>query len=566
MTQDKTIQSAVDKAGDKHAAGSHDMTDIYSAVLQLQKQDHDPARLKADIKTMSDKLHAKGILTGLELTGVDSDNHLLATQGGKQVSVTAANDTDIFQPTGQKTSWLQGLENVGSEIAKGAWNELTEHPLHLVESAAVGFAVGTAAALVAPEVAIGIGLAGAAYAGYELAAHIPGWVHDAKVEDDPGQYSQKELARAAQDLQGLGAGALDVTAGVAGGIAGGYTGSAIKAAFRAPAPAEAPVLDEVSDTTTGGTADAEDPPGTAHHAHVNQGTIAGSSGNIPDASHAHAVSGLPMDHSHAIVAALPSPDSGDDGTLLPIPQGDLTPSTPVGADDVPIAKAPPSASEPPPSSDAPAAPASARLEGPTTSDQPPAKADPTVDAAKSLTPEEAELQASIRQNQQIFNNAANDDAIVTAQKQSYNVMFKKVTEPGFVQTLENRAGEPVKPGQWLAIRLDADGQPVMEDGIVNQWPVVDKTILKSYQATPEDLQQLEFVAGTKTGGAPVRMVQLKGPITIKTPWGSMSGKAGDWLANYDFNSFNGTPGSDYAIVTGTSWSQTYEPVQPGISG
>ncbi|HEY9760628.1 MAG TPA: hypothetical protein V6C97_36040 [Oculatellaceae cyanobacterium] len=565
MTQDTTIQSAVDKAGDKHAAGSHDMTDVYSAVLQLQKQDHDPARLKADIKTMSDKLHAKGILTGLELTGADSDNHLLATQGGKQVNVTAANDTDIFQPTGQKTSWLQGLENVGSDIAKGAWNELTEHPLHLVESAAVGFAVGTAAALVAPEVAIGIGLAGAAYAGYELAVHIPGWVHDVKVENDPGKYSQKELAGAAQGLQGFGAGALDVTAGVAGGIAGGYTGSAIKAAFRAPAPVDAPVPDEVSDTTNGGIPDADDPKGTAHHAHANQGTIAGSSGNIPDASHAHAASGLPLDHSHAIAASLPSPDTGDDGTLLSVPQGDLTPAAPAGADDVPVAKVPPSESEAAPISDSPTTPAAAKPEGPMSSDQPPAKADPTVDAAKSLTSEEAELQASITQNQQIFNSAANDDAIVAAQKQSYNVMFKKVTEPGFVQTLENRAGEPVKPGQWLAIRLDANGQPVMEDGIVNQWPVVDKTILKSYQATSADLQQLEFVAGTKTGGAPVHMVQLKSPITIKTPWGSMSGKAGDWLANYDFNSATGTPGSDYAIVTGTSWNQTYEPVQPGLS-
>jgi hypothetical protein len=577
MHDNNSIQQAVDKASSNHSAGGHDLTEVYKEVQNLQRQDHsNSTRLQSDMKALNDGLHAKGLLTGLELTGADSSNHLLVTENGKQMSVVASNDTDVYQATAQKTSWLQGIENIGSDLAKGAWDEVTEHPLHLLESAAIGFGIGAVAAATTPLIAFGIGTLGAGYAAYKLAVNMPQWVHDAKVDLAPSLYSQSERTAAHQGMQGVGAGAADIAAGVAGGIAGGYAGSALKAALKAPAPIEPPAAtDNADDTAAGGAQD--EPKGTVHHAHANQGTIISNSSNVQDAAHSHAAGGIQIDHTHLITGALPSPDGGDDGAVLPEPTGDAPVTTGKAPDvpaDSPVVKsgdsvAPPTTpestvSQPPKPVDPPAP----KPEDPIT----PAGADPSAavgqpaadDAPKALTPEELELQASIARNQGLFKAAGDDDAVMTAQKQSYNVMFKKITEPGVVKTLENRAGEPVQPGQWMAIRLDANGQPVIEDGITNQWPVTEKAILKAYQASPENFQQPEFIAGTKTGGAPVHMVQLTEPITIKTPWGSMSGKAGDWLANYDYDAATGTPGNDYAIVTGTSWTQTYEAV-PKVS-
>jgi hypothetical protein len=130
-----------------------------------------------------------------------------------------------------------------------------------------------------------------------------------------------------------------------------------------------------------------------------------------------------------------------------------------------------------------------------------------------------------------------------------------------IPTLENPAGANVEPGQWIATRLNPDGTPNMERGMVNQWTVTDKTILKTYKTTPEELSTAaKFIAGTKTDAPPVHMVQLTQPITINTSWGPMSGNANDYLANYDYDPVTGQPGQNYAIVTNSSYGQTYQPV------
>lgn len=201
-------------------------------------------------------------------------------------------------------------------------------------------------------------------------------------------------------------------------------------------------------------------------------------------------------------------------------------------------------------------------EGPVTQ---PAEATTAQPEASAATPEEAALKAkvdaSVQRNQAVFNGS---DEVVPSIKQAYNVRFEKVTEPTQVQTLEGLAtGETqtANPGDWIATRLNADGTPNIENGIENKWTIKENKIAKTYQVTPEELQgQTDFVAGTRTDAPPVQMVQLKEPLTIDTPWGSMSGKPGDYLANYDFDPVTGKPGSDYAIVTKTSYDQTYKPV------
>jgi hypothetical protein len=176
-----------------------------------------------------------------------------------------------------------------------------------------------------------------------------------------------------------------------------------------------------------------------------------------------------------------------------------------------------------------------------------------------------EVQQSIRTNQGVFQSAHSDNSVLTVRKQDYNVMFKKVTEPTQITTLESKAagsaGEQLQPGQWIATRLDAAGKPVIEDGITNQWAVTEKAMLKAYKIDPQELQGTsKLIAATKTDGPAVHMVPLDRDLTIRTSWGQMSGKAGDYLTNYDFNPVTGQAGQDFAIVTKTSFKQTYEAI------
>lgn len=179
---------------------------------------------------------------------------------------------------------------------------------------------------------------------------------------------------------------------------------------------------------------------------------------------------------------------------------------------------------------------------------------------KKMTAPAAELtvEQSVAKSQAVFN----DSNVVPAQKQLYEVKFRKVTNPNgeSVPTLENPGGETVQQGHWVAQRLDANGQPVIERGQVNQWPIsTDAKVAKTYNVDPATLAtQTEFVAPTRVDAPPVHVVQLTEPIKIQTKWGAMDGKPGDWLANYDFNAATNTPGSDYAIISGTSFEQTYK--------
>lgn len=148
--------------------------------------------------------------------------------------------------------------------------------------------------------------------------------------------------------------------------------------------------------------------------------------------------------------------------------------------------------------------------------------------AETLTPEQQALQNSITKNQSLFNDAAKDGGVVPNEKQLYNVRFNKVTEPTEVASIEaTKAGttELAKPGQWIATRLNDDGTPNIENGVQNSWPVTEKTILKTYETTPEQLASSnEVVAPTKVGGQPVHMIKLDQPLAIKTSWAARAAK------------------------------------------
>jgi hypothetical protein len=180
---------------------------------------------KATVPTETDnKLSASAEAT----TGLLTNNIKTATADHvaagtlPALAIDGANSSD--------THWYSGAMAVTKDLAKGAYDEVTQHPLHLIESAAAGAAIGTVATLAAPEVGAALLIGGGAYLAYETYEHAGGVLHDAHVVSNPQAYSAADAAKAHSDLQNAGAVGINVAAGIAGGFAGSYAAGAYAAA------------------------------------------------------------------------------------------------------------------------------------------------------------------------------------------------------------------------------------------------------------------------------------------------------------------------------------------------
>ncbi len=356
--------------------------------------------------------------------------------------------------------FVHDVRAAAPDLITGAVNEVTQHPLQVLESAATGLAIGVVATLAAPEVVAVAAIGGVLYGGYELATHIGGWAHHADVVAHTDEHTSAEIAEAHRDLQNVGGGAALYSAGFVGALGAG------------------PLVGTVSDALAGSA-------GTALESDIASQAAQGSTGT----------------------------------RLLEAPRAA---QTEVAAQTEAVAQA----------------------------------------EAAALTPEEVALQRSVAQNQATFAEANARGEVVQSVKQLYNVQFERVGPGGrVVPTLENPAGVQVPEGGWVATRLNADGTPNVENGIVNRWTPEPSQILKQYVVNPEQLESgTSFVAPTNTSAPPVAMVRLTEARDFQTPWGSMHAEPGDWLSNYDFDVATGRPGSDFARVTAESYRQTYEPV------
>jgi hypothetical protein len=367
---------------------------------------------------------------------------------------------------------------------------------------------------------------------------------------NPNNYSPEEVNEAATGIENIGSGGVDVSAGIIGGIAGGYVGSAIRSSLVAgaktapPAP-EAEKAPLANDAESSPVAD-----GTAHHAHTQHGTIAGTTSQVDDPTKGALVSGDPSQsglHSHTVgVVASNNPGSGTENAP---------------ADAAPVVSVDPTGADQPSATSRVSVTEKSVGSVPTETTQASIADKPASSVATTAEAVNVDLEQSIAANQNLLRAATDKDSVVSATKQAYDVMFEKITEPGTVPTLENPSGALLQPGEWLATRLGPDGNPVVENGIINRWPVTDKTILKTYQTTPEELNgALKLILGTRTDAPPVHMVQLREPLDIVTSWGKMHGDVGAWLANYDYNPATGEPGTNFAIVSSISFKQTYQVV------
>ncbi len=96
-------------------------------------------------------------------------------------------------------------------------NEVLRNPVHVLEQVAVGSGIAAGVALLAPEIAIGLAGAAAGAAAYGLYEHSGKWFHSAAKVAGWEQSSSDELKSAHNDLENLGAGSVDLAAGLIGG-------------------------------------------------------------------------------------------------------------------------------------------------------------------------------------------------------------------------------------------------------------------------------------------------------------------------------------------------------------
>jgi hypothetical protein len=116
---------------------------------------------------------------------------------------------------------VSAVEKGTSQVIKGAVQEVENHPLQIAGEAIAGAALGVGLTALAPEAVVGLGLASAGYAAYELMHKAPDWMKDAKIESNPTKFSQKDMDAANKDLQSTGASSAQYLASAIGG-AGSY--------------------------------------------------------------------------------------------------------------------------------------------------------------------------------------------------------------------------------------------------------------------------------------------------------------------------------------------------------
>jgi hypothetical protein len=112
---------------------------------------------------------------------------------------------------------IGAVEKSGSQVIKGAVQEVENHPLQIAGEAISGAALGVGLTALAPEAVVGLGLASAGYAAYELMNKAPDWMKDAKTESNPTKFSQKDMDAANKDLQSTGASSTQYLAAAIGG-------------------------------------------------------------------------------------------------------------------------------------------------------------------------------------------------------------------------------------------------------------------------------------------------------------------------------------------------------------
>lgn len=127
----------------------------------------------------------------------------------------------------EESSWL----DVAYEVGAGMIDQVIENPAEVALNAAIGVGVGVGAALLAPEIAVAVGVAGVAYGAYEVYENIGDWLSDADTVANQQEHTAAEVAAAKAGLHDFGGGLTNVVSGAAGGAIGSLGTVGIKNAF-----------------------------------------------------------------------------------------------------------------------------------------------------------------------------------------------------------------------------------------------------------------------------------------------------------------------------------------------
>jgi hypothetical protein len=318
-----------------------------------------------------------------------------ATPGSMPAPDHAANDAHVQAGTLPALS-IDGVDSgnshfgsgamaVTGDLLTGAGNELTQHPGQVGESLAIGVGTGLAAGVVAdgvvavaagvgltltaPAVLAGAAILGAGYGAYELYEHAGSWFDAGKVVSDQNDYSPTQVAQAHAELQGVGAGGLNVVAGLGGVVAGNYMAGAIAAAAAdAPAVVAPATTAPALDGTTALTPPADVP-----------ATVPPAGATPPIDAPPTPPSTVPAQPGHAALAPVqPAAVSGDSPAVSGDGAAAAQPGDSLGAiarpGEAPVATQPGDGPAAAPASDAPG-------EKPATGDAQPAEAAPIIDLA-----------------------------------------------------------------------------------------------------------------------------------------------------------------------------------------
>jgi hypothetical protein len=144
-----------------------------------------------------------------------------------------------------------GISAVITDVLTGAVDEIKNDPLKVVGEAIFGVGIVAGMTLLAPEVAVALGVVGAAAAVRELCRNTGGWLTAASMVASPDQQSPADLKRAHAELRSFGAGALDMAVGSLGAAAGIGIKSGVKALTSELIPS-AKGLSELAHPPTGG--------------------------------------------------------------------------------------------------------------------------------------------------------------------------------------------------------------------------------------------------------------------------------------------------------------------------
>lgn len=156
------------------------------------------------------------------------------------VAVSDAGGTDTVAEEPEEKEAKSGILTTLSTIGVRMLDQVINHPLQVVGNVVLGVAVGAAAAVVIPTLGVvGAGVAAVAavtvagVGAYQLVTHADDWFEDGAVIANADQYSEQEVAKAREDLIGVGHETTNFVAGAAGGFLGSLNSVFLREAVEA---------------------------------------------------------------------------------------------------------------------------------------------------------------------------------------------------------------------------------------------------------------------------------------------------------------------------------------------